>query len=166
MYRNGGDLGSFVGTKIVAEIMQFIADGLMKELDAPDNIIGRGHITVLMDVFHVNLPMAIQKMKHVLKFCMNFGNGESLPHRMNFSYLQHAWDASNQMLQVLLMPAVDWSVNPDDRTCPICLNPILLRKFGVLACGHLMHMSCWREYKTQMVARSGIVKCLVCNFDT
>jgi hypothetical protein len=39
--------------------MQFIADDLLMEPDTPDNIIGRGHITVLMNVFHVHLPTAV-----------------------------------------------------------------------------------------------------------
>jgi hypothetical protein len=90
----------------------------------------------------------------------------SLPHRMNLIYLQHAWDTANQMLQVLLMPAVDRSVNPNDGECPICLGPILMQKNGIPACGHPMHMSCWIEYKTKMVARSGVVLCSVCHFDT
>ncbi len=56
MHRNGGDLGSFVGAKFVMGIMLCIADGLLMEPDAPDNIIRRGHVTVMMDVFHVDLP--------------------------------------------------------------------------------------------------------------
>jgi hypothetical protein len=146
--------------------MQFIADGLLMEPDAPDNIIGKGPVTAMMDIFHVNLPMAIQKTKHIQEFCVNLGNGMSLPHKMNFSYLQHAWDAASQTLQVLLMPSVDPSVNSDDRNCPICLDPILLREFRIPACGHPVHMSCWREYKNQINARSEVFKCPVCHFDT
>ncbi len=119
-----------------------------------------------MDIFHLDLPTVVLKTKHVLEFCMNFENGVSLPHRMNIGYLQRAWDAANQTLQVLLMPAVDRSVNPDDRDCTICLDLILLWKFGISACGHPMHMRCWRECKNQIYARSGFVKCPVCHFDT
>jgi hypothetical protein len=135
------------------------------EPDTPDNIIGRGHITVLMNVFHADLPTAVGKAKHILEFCMSFGDGVSLPHTINFSYLQHPWDAVNQTLQDLLSPGVDWSVNPSNRNCPICLDPILLRKFGIPACGHPMHIWCCRGYKTQIVARSGVIKCPVCKFD-
>jgi hypothetical protein len=47
---------------------------------------------------------------------------------MDFSYLQHAWDAANVMLQDLMGPAVDRAVNQNDRRCPVCLNLVLLRK--------------------------------------
>jgi hypothetical protein len=43
---------------------------------------------------------------------MSFENGMSLPHTMNFSYLQCAWDAANLTLQDLMSPAVDCAVNP------------------------------------------------------
>jgi hypothetical protein len=61
--------------------------------DALGNVIGRGRIAALNESFLVDLPTAIKKTKNVLEFCMRFGNGMSLPHSMDFSYLQHAWDA-------------------------------------------------------------------------
>jgi hypothetical protein len=90
VYRHGGEFSPFVGARIVAGIMQFIANGMMMSSDAPGNIIGRGRIGALNEVFHANLQTAIQKMKNVLEFCIRFGNGMSLPHSMDFSYLQHA----------------------------------------------------------------------------
>jgi hypothetical protein len=134
VYRNGRDLSSFVGAKFIARIMRFIADSLLMGPDAPDNIMGRGQVTSMMDILHVHLPTAVRKMTRVLEFCMNFGNGVSLPHTMNFSYLQHAWDTANKTLQVLLMPALDWSANPYNRNSPICLDPFLLQKFRIPAC--------------------------------
>ncbi len=166
VYRNGRDLSCIVGAKFVARIMRFIADGLLMGPDAPDNIMGRGQVTLMMEILHVHLPTAVQKMTRILEFCMDFGNSVNLPHTMNFSYLQCVWDVANKTLQVLSMPAVDWSVNPYDRNSPICLNLILLWKFRIPACGHLMLMSCLREYKTQINARSGVAKCPVCHFDT
>jgi hypothetical protein len=142
MYRHGGEFSPFVGAKIVAGIMQFIANGMMISSDAPGNIIGRGRIGALNEVFLVNLPTAVQKTKNVLEFCMRFGNGVSLPHSMNFSYLQHAWDTANVTLQDLMSPVVDCAVNPNNRSCPICLNPVLLLKFGIPTCGHPMLMRC------------------------
>jgi hypothetical protein len=85
----------------------------------------------------------------------------SLPQKINFSYLQCTRDAVNQTLQDLMSPGVDQSVKPNDRNFPICLNLIFLRKFGIPACGHPMHVKCWRGYKTQTVARSGVIKCPV-----
>jgi hypothetical protein len=41
---------------------------------------------------------------------------------MNFSYLQHTWDAANVTLQDLMSPGVDREVNWNDRSRPICLN--------------------------------------------
>jgi hypothetical protein len=99
MYRHEGEFSAFVGVKIVAGIMQFIADNMMISPDAPGNIIGRGRVGALNEVFHVNLPTAIQKAKNVLEFCMRFGNGMSLPHSMHFSYLQHAWDAKRNVAE-------------------------------------------------------------------
>jgi hypothetical protein len=83
----GGEFSPFVWARIVMGIMQFIANGVMIRPDALDNIIGRGHITALNEVFHVNLPKAIQKSKLVMEFCMIFGNGMSLPNSMNYSSL-------------------------------------------------------------------------------
>ncbi len=40
--RHGGEFSLFIGVKIVAGIMGFIADGLMMTPDAPGNVIGRG----------------------------------------------------------------------------------------------------------------------------
>jgi hypothetical protein len=89
--------------------------------NAPGNVIGRGCISPLNEAFRVDLPTAIQKMNIMLEFCMRFGNGVSLPHSMVFSYLQHAWDATNVMLKDLMGPAVDCAVNQNDRCCPVCL---------------------------------------------
>jgi hypothetical protein len=97
---------------------------------------------------------------------MRFGNGVSLPHSMNFSYLQHVWDAANIMLQDLMSPAVDCAVNLNDRSCPICLNLVLILKFGIPACGHPIHMRCWRLYRDQMYDRNQVVACPVRQFDT
>ncbi len=166
VYRHGGELSPFVGAKIVAGIMQFITNGVMISPNAPGNIIGRGRVAALNEVFHVDLPTAVQKMKSVLGFCMRFENGTSLPHSMNLSYLQGAWDAANLTLQDLMSPAVDCAVNPNNRSCPICLNLVLLLKFGIPACGHPIHMRCWRLYRGQMTARNQVVACPVCQFDT
>jgi hypothetical protein len=67
---------------------------------------------------------------------MRFENGVSLPHSIDFSYLQGAQDAANLMLQYLMSPAVDCAVNPNDRSCPICLNLVLSWKFRIPACRH------------------------------
>jgi hypothetical protein len=90
----------------------------------------------------------------------------SLPHSMDFSYLLRAWEAINLTLQDLMGPAVDHAVDPNDRRCPVCLDPVLLKKFGIPACGHSMHMSCWRSYRDWMTARNQVVTCPVCQFDT
>ncbi len=89
MYRHGGEFSPFVEARIVAGIMCFIADSMMMTPDAPGNVIGRGRIGPLNEAFHVDLPTAIQKTKNVLELCMRFGNGMSLPHSIDFSYLQH-----------------------------------------------------------------------------
>ncbi len=68
VYRHGGEFSCFVGARIVAGIMRFIAKGMMIKPDAPDNIIGRGRVTALNEVFHVNLLEAIQKTKLSLEF--------------------------------------------------------------------------------------------------
>ncbi len=62
IYSRGGEFSPFVGERIVTGIMQFIANGVMTSPDATGNIIGRGCIGALNEVFHVNLPTAIQKM--------------------------------------------------------------------------------------------------------
>jgi hypothetical protein len=97
---------------------------------------------------------------------MRFGNGMSLPHTMDFSYLLHVWEAANLTLQNLMGPAVDHAVDPNNRFCPVCLDPVLLKKFGIPACGHPMHMSCWRLYRDRMTGRNRVVTCPVCQFDT
>jgi hypothetical protein len=71
---------------------------------------------------------------------MRSGNGMSLPHLMDFSYLQHAWDATNIMLQDQMGPAVDCAVYQNDRRCPICLDLVLSWKFRIPACGHPMYI--------------------------
>jgi hypothetical protein len=80
---------------------------------------------------------------------------------MNFSYLQHAWDAANVTLQDLMSPVVDCAANPNNRSCPICLNPVLSLKFGIPAFGHPMHMRYWRSYRDQMTAHNQVVACPV-----
>jgi hypothetical protein len=166
VYRHGGEFSPFIGVRIVTKIMQFIANGVMISPNAPGNIIGRGHIGALNEVVHVNLPTAVQKTNSVLEFCMRFGNCVNLPHSINFSYLQRAWDTSNLTLQDLMDPAVDHAVNLNDRSCLICINPVLSQKFGIPACGHPMHMRCWRLYRDRMTARNQVVTCPVCQFDT
>jgi hypothetical protein len=89
VYRHGGEFSPFVGVRTIAGIMQFIADGMMMTPNVLGNVIGRGCIGPLNEAFCVNLPTAVQKTKNVLEFCMRFGNGMSLPHSMDFSYLQH-----------------------------------------------------------------------------
>ncbi len=166
VYRHGGEFSPFVGARIIAGIMQFIADGMMMTPNAPGNVTGRGCVGPLNKAFRVNLPTAVQKTNNVLEFCMRFGNGVSLPYSMDFSYLQHAWDATNVMLQDLIGPAIDRGLNQNKRRCPVCLNLVLLRKFGIPACGHPILMSCWRSYKDQMTVHNQVVACPVCQFDT
>jgi hypothetical protein len=96
----------------------------MKHPNAPGNIIGRGRGGALNEDYHVDLQTAVQKTKNVLEFFMRFGNGMSLPHLMDFGYLQHTWDAANVTLQDL-MAMVDCTVNQNDRRCPICFDLIL-----------------------------------------
>jgi hypothetical protein len=83
---------------------------------------------------------------------MSFGNGVSLPHSMNFSYLLHTWGAANLTLQDLMSPAVDCAVDLNNMNCPFRLNLVLLREFGIPACGHPMHTKCWKVYKNRMTA--------------
>ncbi len=82
-YRHGGEFIPFVGARIVAGIMQFIAISMMKSPNALGNIICRGCIGALNEDYHVDLHTAMQKLKNVLEFCMRFGNGVSLPHSMD-----------------------------------------------------------------------------------
>jgi hypothetical protein len=70
------------------------------------------------------------------------------------------------MLQDLMSPALNCTVDPNDRSCPICLDPVLLRNVGIPACGHPMHMKCCKAYKNQMIARNRVVTCPICQFDT
>jgi hypothetical protein len=72
MYRHGGEFSPFVGARIVAEIMQFIANGIMKSSNVPGNIIGRGHSGALNEDYHVNLQTAVQKTNNALELCMRF----------------------------------------------------------------------------------------------
>jgi hypothetical protein len=142
LYRHGGGFHPIVGARIVKGIMRFVADGMMVTPNSPGNIIVRERIGALNEVFSVNLPAAVQKMKSVLEFYMRFGNGVHLPHTMDFSHLLRAWEAANLTLQDLMGPAVDHTVDPNNRCCPVCLDLDLLKKFGIPACGHPMHMSC------------------------
>ncbi len=166
VYRHGGELSPFVGARIVAGIMGFIADRMMMTPDALGNVIGRGRVAALNESFLDDLPTAVQKTKNVQEFCMRFGNGMSLPHSMNFSYLQHVWDAANVTLQDLMGSTVDQAVNQNNRHCPVCLDLVLSWKFGIPACGHLIPMSCWRSYRDWMIAHNQVVACPVCRFDT
>jgi hypothetical protein len=59
VYRHGGEFSSFIGARIVAGIMQFIADGMMMTPNAPGNIIGRGRIGALNELYHVDLQTAV-----------------------------------------------------------------------------------------------------------
>ncbi len=68
MYRHGGEFIPFVGARIVAGIIRFIANGKMMSPNATGNIIGRGCVGVLNKVFHVNLQTAVQK----IKMCWSF----------------------------------------------------------------------------------------------
>ncbi len=164
VYRHEGEFSPFVGTRIVAGIMWFIANSIMKRPDVPGNIIGRGRGGALNEDCHVNLKTAVQKTKNVFEFCMRFGNGVSLPHLMYFGYLQHTWDAVNVTLQDL-MAVVDCAVNQNNRCCPICFILILFLKIGIPACGHPIHMRCWRSYRDQIYDRNQVVLCPVCQFD-
>jgi hypothetical protein len=65
IYSHGGEFSPFVGARIVAEIMQFITNGMMISPDVPGNIIGRGYIGALDKIFRINLPTAVQKTKNV-----------------------------------------------------------------------------------------------------
>jgi hypothetical protein len=138
----------------------------MKCPNVRGNIIGRGRGGELNEDYHVDLQTAVQKIKNVLEFCTRFGNGMSLPHLMDFGYLQHAWDAANVRLQDL-MAVVDCSpVNQNNRSCPICFDPILSLKFGIPACGHPIHMRGGSSYRDQMYDRNRVIFCPVCQFNT
>ncbi len=166
VYRHEGEFSPFVGAGIVAGIMQCIANGMMKSPNAPCNIIGRGRIGVLNENYHVNLHTAVQKTKNVLEFYMRFGNGVILTHSMDFGYSQHRWDAANVTLQDLMGPVVDRAVNQSYRCCFICLDLVLSLKFGIPACGHPIHMRCWKLYRDRMIVRNQVVAFPVCQFDT
>jgi hypothetical protein len=58
VFRSGGDLSRFIGVKIVVGLMWFITDLLLME-QGVDNIIGRGQLCWLRDVFGVDLQLAI-----------------------------------------------------------------------------------------------------------
>jgi hypothetical protein len=68
MYRHAGEFSPFVGARIVAGIMQLIADSIMKCPDAPGNIIGRGHGGALNEDYHVDLQTAVKKTKMCWSF--------------------------------------------------------------------------------------------------
>jgi hypothetical protein len=81
VYINGGELSCFVGVKIIAGIMWFIADGLLMEPDTQDNIMGRGQVTAMMNILNVDLPTAVWKAKRVMDFFYEFGKwGEFASH--------------------------------------------------------------------------------------
>jgi hypothetical protein len=126
--KNGGDLSRFVGMKIILELMLFIAVGLLMEQGA-DNIIGRGQVGLLKDVFGVDLQLAIQRTRQVMNFCIARSKRDAFfPLAIDFSILQQGWVAANQTLGVLLTP-INRLVNPNDITCPSCLDLILSQKF-------------------------------------
>jgi hypothetical protein len=57
-------------------------------------------------------------MRQVLNFCITCSNRDTYLHPViDFDIVNQVWVAGSQTLGVLLMP-VDWSVNPNDRTCP------------------------------------------------
>jgi hypothetical protein len=68
MYRHGGGFHPFVGARIDKGIMRFVANGMMVTPDSPGNVVGRGRVGALNEVFSVHLPAAVQKMKSVLEF--------------------------------------------------------------------------------------------------
>jgi hypothetical protein len=69
--------------------MWLVADGLLMGPDAPDNVMGRGQIGLMINIYHVDLPKVAQKTRHVLEFCVNcFERGKGWPHAIDFSYLQ------------------------------------------------------------------------------
>jgi hypothetical protein len=68
VYRHGGELSPLIGAGIVAEIMGFVANGMMMTPNAPGNVIGRGCIAALNESFLVNLPTAVQKTKMCWSF--------------------------------------------------------------------------------------------------
>jgi hypothetical protein len=53
VYRHGGKFSPFIGARIAAGIVQFIANGMMMSPDAPGNVIGRERIGMLKEVFCV-----------------------------------------------------------------------------------------------------------------
>jgi hypothetical protein len=55
VYRHGGEFSPFVGARIVAGTMQFIAHSIMKSPNALGNIIGRGRGGALNENYHVDL---------------------------------------------------------------------------------------------------------------
>ncbi len=63
VYRHGGKFRPFVRARIVAGIMQFIADGVMISPNALGNIIGRGSVAELNEVFCVDLPTAAKRQE-------------------------------------------------------------------------------------------------------
>ncbi len=63
VYRHGGKFSPFVGARIVARIMQFIADSMVISSNAPSNIIGRGHVAALNEVFPCRPPNSRPKDK-------------------------------------------------------------------------------------------------------
>jgi hypothetical protein len=55
VYRHGGGFHPFVGARIVKGIMRFVANGMMVTTDSSGNVIGRGRVGVLNEVFSVKL---------------------------------------------------------------------------------------------------------------
>ena len=78
VYRHGGEFSPFVGARIVAGNMQFIANSMMISPNVPGNIIGRGRVAVLNEVFRVNLPTADEKCIGVLYEVWKWGEFASL----------------------------------------------------------------------------------------
>jgi hypothetical protein len=59
VYRHGGGFHLFVGARIVEGIMRFIADGMMVTPNFPGNVICRGRVGELNELFCVDLPAAV-----------------------------------------------------------------------------------------------------------
>ena len=50
--------------------------------------------------------------------------------------------------------------------CPICQDGFELGRYGVLACGHIMHLDCWvlyEAYERGCQAPHRLPECSICN---
>jgi hypothetical protein len=108
----------------------------------PNNILERGQVGLLRDVFGMDIQLTIQRTRQVLNFCAICSNREMIiPPAIDYGVLNQVWIVTNQTLGLLVMP-LDWLVNPNNQMYPFCPKPILSWAFGVPACGHLMHTRC------------------------